>query len=120
MTAARNSNPTTAHEVLHVAFELGCNEWKLAFTTGPAQSHRSRRSRLDIWKRSQGTPTNMTCIGFTQFTTLGYSSKPSSTPGTHGRNKNRPHRRPRRAPNTVHFSLSGLSRNLKMVGYGLT
>jgi transposase len=40
MTAARNSNPTTAHRVLHVAFELGWNEWKLAFTTGPAQKPR--------------------------------------------------------------------------------
>jgi transposase len=40
MTAARNSNLTPAHEVLHVAFELGWNEWKLAFTTGPAQKPR--------------------------------------------------------------------------------
>jgi transposase len=40
MTAACNSNSTPARGVLHVAFELGWNEWKLALTTGPAQKPR--------------------------------------------------------------------------------
>ena len=42
MTATLNSNVTTKTDVLYLAFELGDNEWKLAFTIGLGQSPRYR------------------------------------------------------------------------------
>jgi transposase len=37
---ATHKNATTLPGVLHLAFELGWSEWKLAFTTGPSQKPR--------------------------------------------------------------------------------
>ncbi|HEV3263875.1 MAG TPA: IS110 family transposase [Gemmataceae bacterium] len=45
MTAAYTSNGSTAGVVLHLAFELGWSQWKLAFTIGPAQRPRQRTIR---------------------------------------------------------------------------
>jgi transposase len=42
MTATRNSKITTKTDVLYLAFELGENEWKLAFTVGVGQKPRLR------------------------------------------------------------------------------
>ena len=42
MTATRNDNGTTRQASLHVAFELGWTEWKVAFTTGQEQKARVR------------------------------------------------------------------------------
>src|SRR4051794_18064833 len=42
MTATRKADCTT---VLYVAFELGWNEWKLGFTTSPAEPVRQRTVR---------------------------------------------------------------------------
>lgn len=40
MTAAHTNKTTTAAGILHLAFELGWTEWKLAFTTSPGQKPR--------------------------------------------------------------------------------
>jgi transposase len=45
MTTARKEQGTTAGVVLHVAFELSQQEWKLAFTTGLGQQPRLRSVR---------------------------------------------------------------------------
>lgn len=45
MTAAYTSNATTPSVALHLAFELGCNTWKLAFTIGQGQKARQRKMR---------------------------------------------------------------------------
>jgi hypothetical protein len=45
MTAAYTSNGTTPDGVLHLAFELGWSQWKLAFTVGMAQRPRQRTIR---------------------------------------------------------------------------
>lgn len=45
MTAAYTSNVTTSSGGLHLAFELGCNTWKLAFTIGQGQKARQRTMR---------------------------------------------------------------------------
>ena len=45
MTATRNDNGTTRQASLHVAFELGWTEWKVAFTTGQEQKARVRTIR---------------------------------------------------------------------------
>jgi len=42
-TAARKMEPTTAVPILHLAFELGANEWKLGFSTGPGHPPRVRK-----------------------------------------------------------------------------
>src|SRR5438270_14095647 len=44
MTATRKQHSTrqTKGRVLYLAFELGWNEWKLAFATGPADNPRLR------------------------------------------------------------------------------
>src|SRR5438128_1296011 len=42
MTATRNANGITCKGILHLAFEIGWNEWKLAFTTGHGQKPRFR------------------------------------------------------------------------------
>ena len=42
MTTTRNGNGNTVSCVLHVAFELGQDRWKLAFTTGLGQKSRFR------------------------------------------------------------------------------
>jgi len=38
----RTATPNTSSGILYLAFELGWNEWKLAFTTGPGASPRLR------------------------------------------------------------------------------
>jgi transposase len=45
MTAAYTGNGSTSGVVLHLAFELGWSQWKLAFTIGPAQRPRQRTIR---------------------------------------------------------------------------
>jgi transposase len=45
MTATHNGNGSTRQGVLHLAFELGWTEWKLAFTTGHGQKPRFRTLR---------------------------------------------------------------------------
>lgn len=45
MTAIRNEQSTTVEVRLHVAFELGWHEWKLAFTIGHGQAPRLRTIR---------------------------------------------------------------------------
>jgi transposase len=45
MTATHIKNGTTRQGVLHMVFELGWTEWKLAFTTGPGQKARFRKLR---------------------------------------------------------------------------
>src|ERR1700694_2784314 len=45
MTAAHDDNGTTPQDALHLAFELGWTEWKLAFATGQAQKPRLRKLR---------------------------------------------------------------------------
>src|SRR5262245_2599369 len=40
MTATHTSNVSTPPVILHLAFELGWTQWKLAFTTEPAQKPR--------------------------------------------------------------------------------
>lgn len=45
MTATYTSNATTPNVALHLAFELGCNTWKLAFTIGQGQKARQRTMR---------------------------------------------------------------------------
>src|SRR5262249_51743684 len=42
MTATRQEQTTTTTPRLHLAFELGCLQWKLAFTIGHAQPPRLR------------------------------------------------------------------------------
>jgi transposase len=42
MTATHSVNGSTNQDVLYLAFELGWNEWKLAFTTGHGQKPRIR------------------------------------------------------------------------------
>src|SRR5438876_854378 len=42
MTATHSGDGTTKQGVLYLAFELGWNEWKLAFTTGHGQKPRFR------------------------------------------------------------------------------
>ncbi len=42
-TAAHKMEPTTAVPILHLAFELGANEWKLGFSTGPGHPPRVRK-----------------------------------------------------------------------------
>lgn len=42
MTATHNGNGNTQQGVLHLAFEIGWSEWKLAFTTGHGQKARYR------------------------------------------------------------------------------
>ena len=42
MTATHSGNGSTKQGVLYLAFELGWNEWKLAFTTGHGQKPRFR------------------------------------------------------------------------------
>src|ERR1700688_2459335 len=54
MTATRNDNCSTQQGVLYLAFELGWNEWKLAFTTGHGQKPRFRSlSARDLPKLQQ-------------------------------------------------------------------
>ena len=45
MTANRQENGSTAEPTLHLAFELGWSEWKLAFTIGHGQSPRIKTIR---------------------------------------------------------------------------
>lgn len=45
MTAIRKEQSTTVEVRLHMAFELGWHEWKLAFTTGHGQAPRLRTIR---------------------------------------------------------------------------
>jgi len=45
MTAAYTSNGSTSGPVLHLAFELGWSQWKLAFTIGAGQKPRQRTIR---------------------------------------------------------------------------
>jgi transposase len=42
MTATRTRHSTKTNAPLYLAFELGWNEWKLAFATGPADNPRLR------------------------------------------------------------------------------
>jgi len=61
MTATQSSSIGTCSPVLYLAFELGWNEWKLAFATAPADSPRLRSIgarnlttlRLEITKAKQ-------------------------------------------------------------------
>ena len=45
MSATRTHDSTTATPVLYLAFELGWREWKLGFSTSPAQPVRQRTVR---------------------------------------------------------------------------
>src|SRR6266849_8642699 len=45
MTATRTLDSTMRTPTLYLAFELGWNEWKLAFATGPADNPRLRSLR---------------------------------------------------------------------------
>jgi hypothetical protein len=45
MAAAYTGNGSTPGVVLHVAFELGWTQWKLAFTIGQGQKARQRTMR---------------------------------------------------------------------------
>jgi transposase len=45
MTAAYTGNLSTPSVVLHLAFELGCTRWRLAFTIGHGQKARQRTMR---------------------------------------------------------------------------
>src|SRR5437879_2999633 len=45
MTTAYTGNGSTAGSVLHLAFELGWTQWKLAFTVGHGQKPRQRTIR---------------------------------------------------------------------------
>jgi hypothetical protein len=46
MAATRNSKTTTRNVVLHLAFELGETEWKLALTIGVGQKPQLRFFRI--------------------------------------------------------------------------
>jgi transposase len=45
MTATHNDDRSTRPAALHLAFELGWTEWKVAFTSNPAQKPRVRKFR---------------------------------------------------------------------------
>ena len=68
MTATHRDHGIATKTVLHLAFELGWNEWKLAFTTGHGQKPRLRsvpardlarlQEEIDKAKKRFGLPAN--------------------------------------------------------------